>query len=535
MPDKTDKTLFTPVQMDLSLGNFVPTSPTRRNDSISRSTPFRLGSFLGRKNSLMQSNPSTTDVAGPRFHRESSDGGPGTAGYFDTYKTRPLSSGMIRERVSTKGIVRDLEPEDELPALEMPLDLIGMVNELGVKRYLDSQTVWEKRFKETLKTVAKQRKRHIDAADVEDTSRFTKLKASVLSKDKDDEERNKVINSAKWSWSWVVAGDENPPPSSIVARRDTAEARRLSKIADDLIEEKDTRMSGNNLWAMIMNALSNGPDHNIPKSPGGLRSPTWTNIEPPSPPRSIFRASGLRSTSSLATSISNDVVRIHRPSFGSLRIGRGRYLDVNGEPVSQRQSIIPELPPALPSVGGLGRDDTFAKLALEGIAEVRVSEDSIKPPLKVDTAKATMNGTMAATNGTTNIASASASPSVKRSASVLGMGTPVKRKAIPVELFEAAGIDPAQSPYASRESLGKYSNASQQKMSRKGSVSALSHKSGAGSVHNGTNGKTQADIPPTPPMPVNLPAVSKGDPSASVAPNPAEKASESSAAEPSVQ
>lgn len=515
-----DKTLFSPIQMDLSLGNFVPTSPTRRNESMSRSTSFRLGSLLGRKNSLMnnsQGNASSTDVAGPRFHRESTDGGPGTAGYVDTYKTKPLSAGMIRERVSTKGIVRDLEPEDDLPAMEMPVDSIGMVNELGVKRYLDAQTIWEKRFKETLKTVAKQRKRNIDAADVEDTSRFTKLKASVLSKDKDDEERNKVINSSKWSWAWVVAGDENPPPSSIVARRDTTEARRLSKIADEAVEEKDSRMSGNNLWAMIMNSLSNGPDHDEPKSPrspGDLKSPTWTNPEPPSPPRSIFRASGLRSTSSLATSISNDVVRIRRPSFGSLRIGRGRYLDVNGEVTPQRQSIIPELPPALPSVGGLGRDDTFAKLALEGIAEVRVSEDSIRPALNVDTAKAAATTAATMTNGTTHNTSSPAGPSVKRSGSAMGLGTPVKRKAIPVELFEGTGINPSQSPYASKESLGKHSNTSQQKLSRKGSASALSNKEGASSMHNGVNGKAQGDIPPTPPMPANLPTANKGDASA---------------------
>lgn len=272
---------------------------------------------------------------------------------------------MLRERVSTKGIVRELEPEEDLAAMEMTMDSIGMVNELGVKRYLDAQTVWEKRFKETLRTVAKQRKRHIDAADAEDTSRFTKLKATVLSKDKDDEERNKIINSAKWSWAWVVAGDENPPPSSIVARRDTAEARRLSKIADEVVEDKESVMSGNNLWAMIVNSLTSGPEHIESKSPTMTKSPTW-NSEPPSPPRSIFRSSGLRSTSSLATSISGDVVRIRRPSFGSLRIGRGRYVDGNGELMIQRQSVIPELPPALPSVGGLGRDDTFSKLALEG-------------------------------------------------------------------------------------------------------------------------------------------------------------------------
>lgn len=422
---------------------------------------------------------------------------------------------MIRERVSTKGIIREMEPEDEISALEMTLDTIGLVNELGVKRYLDAQAVWEKRFKETLKTIMKQRKRHIDAADAEDTTRFTKLKASVLAKEKDDDEKNKVLNSSKWSWSWVVAGDENPPPSSIVARRDTAEARRLSKIADEPVEEKENRMNGNNLWAMIINALSNGPEQSMPKSPVGVTSPTWSVPEPSSPPRSIFRSAGLRSTSSLATSISNDVVKIRRPSFGSLRVGRGKYLDTNGEPIAHRHSIVSDVPPALPSVGGLnlGRDDTFAKLALEGIAEVRASEDSTRSPLKIDIGKsATINGTTATTvaaNGTEATATVT-TPTVKRFTSVT-VGMPVKRKAIPAELFEAAGINPAESPYASKESLGKHSNGSQSRLSRKGSASALSNKSGAGSTHSGVNGKSAGDIPPIPPIPADIPVAAGKD------------------------
>jgi hypothetical protein len=418
-----------------------------------------------------------------------------------------LAKEMIRERVSTKGFVRELEPEEDLQAMELTMDSIGMVNELSVKRYLDAQTVWEKRFKETLRTVAKQRKRHIDAADVEDTSRFTKLKATVLSKDKDNEERNKIINSANWSWAWVVAGDENPPPSSIVARRDTAEARRLSKIADDAVEEKESRISGNNLWAMIVNALTSGPEHTVPKSPEGSKSPTSFTTEPPSPPRSIFRSSGLRSTSSLATSISGDIVRIRRPSFGSLRIGRGRYLDVNGELMSQRQSIVPELPPALPSVGGLGRDDGFAKGALEGILEVRASSEEVHAPTST-VADAKTNGTTNGTNGPPKLAvpnghaanghSPGVFVSIKRSG---GSTTPVKRKAIPAQLFEEAGIDPAQSPYASKESLTKHSNSSHPKLPKKESTSALSTKSSPGSPSQGTSGKDV--IPPVPPITVN--------------------------------
>ncbi|KAG8806396.1 hypothetical protein FRC17_005038, partial [Serendipita sp. 399] len=276
MPDK-DKSLFSNFQADLSLASFAgpssaASSPRRSNSAVSRTASFRISSFLGRKNSLMvnqQTMSPTPDVAGPRFARDSTDGGPGTAGEPEAYKNKPLTNGMIRERVSTKGIVRDMEPESECSALEMTIENIGMVNELGVKRYLDAQTVWEKKFKDALKSIAKHRKRHIDAAEAEDNSRISKLKATVLSKEKDDEERNKVLNSANWSWAWVIDGNENPPPSSIVARRDTAEARRLSKFADEIIEERETRISGNGLWAMITSALTNGPEHPIPtpKSP----------------------------------------------------------------------------------------------------------------------------------------------------------------------------------------------------------------------------------------------------------------------------
>lgn len=413
--------------------------------------------------------------------------------------------------------------------MAMSLDCLGMVNEFGVKRYLDAQGIWEKRFKDTLKSVGKQRRKQIDEAEKEDSSRFTKLKASVMARDTDDANKNFLLNSDKWSWSWVVSGDENPPPSSIVARRDTAEARRLSKIADEAVEGAESRMSGNNLWQIIVNALTAGPEHS-PKSPiTSPKSPTWhsnsKNVlsptaasfadfdrsaleRPASPARSsIFRASGLRSTSSLATSISNDVVRIRRPSFGSLRIGRGRYVDVNGDVLPNRQSVVPDLPPALPSVAGLGRDDTFTKLALEGIAEVRVSEDSpaspsntaaksAPPPLNLSTAT---NSAAPTTNGSgTSNGNVNGTTGPQRRGTIGALGTPIKRKAIPAQLFEEAGIDPSQSPYASKESLTKLSNASLSKLPRTGSASALSMKSASGSI-NGL--QKDNGVPPAPSLP----------------------------------
>ncbi|KAG8811651.1 hypothetical protein FRC17_002367, partial [Serendipita sp. 399] len=175
--------------------------------------------------------------------------------------------------------------------------------------------------------------------------------------------------------------------------------------------------------------------------------------------------------------------------------------------VNVRQSTIPELPPALPSVGGIGRDDTFAKLALEGIAEVRVSEDSIRHPLTINTAQATkgtnqngINGTLQPEGKTNGGLSPVPGSALTPNRSGSALTTPVKRKAIPAQLFEQAGLDPAQSPYASKESLTKHSNNSQPKLSKKESMSALSTKSGAGSVHGAKN-EAVLPTPPVPPVP----------------------------------
>jgi hypothetical protein len=171
----------------------------------------------------------------------------------------PLT-GFIRERVSTKGIVQPMEPEGEIKALKMPVGTVGVINEPSAKRYLEAQAVWDKKFKDTLKTISKQRQKNLEHSEVEDKARLDRLKESAPFQNRDTNEMNKVLNSTNWSWAWVHAGDENPPPAALVARRDTAEARRLSKIADEAVEEKERILSGNNLWTIIVNTLTKGPD-----------------------------------------------------------------------------------------------------------------------------------------------------------------------------------------------------------------------------------------------------------------------------------
>lgn len=145
-------------------------------------------------------------------------------------------------------------------ALKVPVGTVGVINELSAKRYLEAQALLDKKFKDTLKTISKQRHKNLEHSHVEDKARLNRLKESAPFQKGDTDEMNKVLNSANWSWAWVLAGDENPPPAALVARRDTAEARRLSKIADEAVEEKGRALSGNNLWTMIVNTLTKGPD-----------------------------------------------------------------------------------------------------------------------------------------------------------------------------------------------------------------------------------------------------------------------------------
>jgi len=63
-------------------------------------------------------------------------------------------------------------------------------------------------------------------------------------------------SAASWIWAWAIDDDERPPPSSIVSRRDTEEARRLCKIADLPTAVDAHGMSGNNLWSVLVNTLS---------------------------------------------------------------------------------------------------------------------------------------------------------------------------------------------------------------------------------------------------------------------------------------
>jgi hypothetical protein len=70
-----------------------------------------------------------------------------------------------------------------------------------------------------------------------------------------------LASSGSWSWAWALDANENPPPSSIVSRRDTQEALRLARIADQpMLHSEEHSMIPNNLWSGFVSFLTVTPD-----------------------------------------------------------------------------------------------------------------------------------------------------------------------------------------------------------------------------------------------------------------------------------
>ncbi|KAJ4487266.1 hypothetical protein C8J55DRAFT_558336 [Lentinula edodes] len=206
-----------------------------------------------------------------------------------------FSSLMIRERVSTRGVIRPLEPFSDLPAFSIPPQLIGEISERAVRRYIAGRTFFEHKFSGTRKAIEQRRRKHLQRARKDTTRNMSALKGSVERESKkmkqeeqwsgEEEEdhghgprspkspylsnnnsspfniETALLASSGWSWSWALDNNEHPPPSSLVARRDTHEALMLARVADQGVLQDEqggvsAAMSGNNLWSVVVGFLT---------------------------------------------------------------------------------------------------------------------------------------------------------------------------------------------------------------------------------------------------------------------------------------
>ncbi|GAA5887509.1 hypothetical protein JCM6882_001435 [Rhodosporidiobolus microsporus] len=202
--------------------------------------------------------------------------------------------GMIRERISITGVVRPMEAIEDMSMLQLDKEDIGLIKEAPVKRYLAGRAIWDRKFRRVADKVQKERERHLKKSMREEATRITK-RVSELAKQKqnssgsapsaagpssldpngppsppeqvtDSPEPLDIPGAGRRRAStaeipiglegvWDLHG-ENPPPSSLAGRKDTAEARKLAKVLD----EHFSRLHALNLWAEIHDIVG-GPPH----------------------------------------------------------------------------------------------------------------------------------------------------------------------------------------------------------------------------------------------------------------------------------
>ncbi|KAI0722242.1 alpha/beta-hydrolase [Cerioporus squamosus] len=144
---------------------------------------------------------------------------------------------MIRERVDVMGNVRPMEPVEEIEALRIPTQQIGVIKELPVRRWLEGQEEWDRRYKRTADRVIRKRKHYeAKAQRLLDHAReqglihdeLTPQSSRVSIPDGASHLSTGDIQSQK-RWGPLDLKDERPPPTAIAKRRDTAEAVALLK------------------------------------------------------------------------------------------------------------------------------------------------------------------------------------------------------------------------------------------------------------------------------------------------------------------
>ncbi|WVQ99705.1 hypothetical protein IAU59_006846 [Kwoniella sp. CBS 9459] len=263
----------------------APQSPRSKRDSILPPSP----ATMGRNGDGSGSFPPLGDEAGPRFEQDDTlleawAAKEGEAGWAGIYKgDNPFTDHMIRERVSTTGSTRPLEPASELGGMQMPLDEAGYLKEGPVMRYINGQALWDKKYRRAAKTVTRKREKNLKIAHRE--GRKIGMEWLKRAREKhgldgrkmegpadepgtggerdgegnvDEGEGNDILDQS-WSWTWALNG-EAPPPSAVVSRRDFAEARQLALMADRLDSAHDSSFHGLTIWVGLASFFSHSSD-----------------------------------------------------------------------------------------------------------------------------------------------------------------------------------------------------------------------------------------------------------------------------------
>jgi hypothetical protein len=180
-----------------------------------------------------------------------------------------------------------LEPETDLPAMQVPSDHIGTLPERAIKRYVTAKERSDKKFARAIKRIEKKRLRNIDRASRDMNQHIAALQhyldresqaaATATASTSIAPGTDRMTRTAScWNMAWALDEDERPPPSSIVARRDTEEALKLARIADKAVLASERTLSANNLWNVIITFLMASPE----ERKKGRRTPSLPGHSP---------------------------------------------------------------------------------------------------------------------------------------------------------------------------------------------------------------------------------------------------------------
>ncbi|KAI0700770.1 alpha/beta-hydrolase [Cytidiella melzeri] len=146
---------------------------------------------------------------------------------------------MLHERVNISGEVRPMEPKEEIEALKIPPQEIGVIKEGPVKRWLTGQDLWDEKFKRQAHKVV--RKRESYNKKVEELVKRARENGLVLHGDSSRSSMHRTASALSFSsqgeimasrrWGPLDIDDEQPPPSSIVGRRDNRESLAMIRKA----------------------------------------------------------------------------------------------------------------------------------------------------------------------------------------------------------------------------------------------------------------------------------------------------------------
>lgn len=156
---------------------------------------------------------------------------------LSTNRFQETAAQMIRQRVDIRGRVRNMEPQDQVEALKVQPGQVGIIKQAPALRWAKGQDAWDVEFKASAERVIKRRKKL--EAKYQTILEHAREKGLVLKDEytppgheraptsSSNEGKDGTIQEDR-RWGPLDLDDENPPPSSIVKRRDTVSLHIVS-------------------------------------------------------------------------------------------------------------------------------------------------------------------------------------------------------------------------------------------------------------------------------------------------------------------